>query len=59
MIDLSKPDEQPSVDEFLGTKPQPRWRRTMKFWLPALGLVLLVLAIAQCTALGRNRRRAA
>jgi len=47
--DTSNPAEQPSVDEFLGTKPVPRWRRTMKFWLPALGLALLILAIAQCT----------
>ena len=49
MNDTSNPAEQPSVDEFLGTKPVPRWRRTMKFWLPALGLALLILAIAQCT----------
>jgi HlyD family secretion protein len=38
------------VDEFLGSKPQPRWRRWMKFWLPALVLVVLVLVIARCTA---------
>ncbi len=37
-------DAQPSVDEFLGTKPRPRWRRTMKYWLPAL-IVLLLLAL--------------
>ena len=49
MIDLSKPDEQPSVDEFLGTKPRPRWRRWMKYWLPGLIVVLLILGIAQCT----------
>ena len=36
------------MDEFLGTKPRPKWRRTMKFWLPALILVILVLAISQC-----------
>jgi HlyD family secretion protein len=48
--DTSNPAEQPSVDEFLGTKPQPRWRRTMKYWLPGIGVVLLILAIAQCTA---------
>lgn len=41
--------EQPSVDEFLGTKPVPRWRRWMKYWLPGIGLLLLVLAIAQCS----------
>lgn len=38
----------PSVDEFLGTRPRPRWRRWMKFWLPALILLVLVLAIARC-----------
>jgi HlyD family secretion protein len=32
------------VDEFLGTKPRPRWRRTMKYWLPAL-IVALILAL--------------
>lgn len=41
--------EQPSVDEFLGTKPAPRWRRWMKYWLPGIGILLLVLVIAQCT----------
>ena len=32
----------PSVDEFLGSETKPRWRRWMKYWLPAI--VLLVLA---------------
>lgn len=41
--------EQPSVDEFLGTKPVPRWRRWMKYWLAGIGLLLLVLVIAQCS----------
>lgn len=56
MTDLTKAsapvatEEAPSVDEFLGTKPRPRWRRWMKYWLPALGLVLLVLTVMQCTA---------
>ena len=31
-----------SVDEFLGSETKPRWRRWMKYWLPAV--VLLVLA---------------
>jgi HlyD family secretion protein len=48
--DTSNPADQPGVDEFLGTKPVPRWRRTMKYWLPGIGVVLLVLAIAQCSA---------
>ena len=43
-------DQAPSVEEFLGTKPRPRWRRWMKFWLPALLLLVVVLGIAQCTA---------
>ena len=50
MNDKSIAAEQPSVDEFLGTKPRPRWRRWMKYWLPALVIVLLILGIAQCTA---------
>ncbi|HSJ78628.1 MAG TPA: efflux RND transporter periplasmic adaptor subunit [Erythrobacter sp.] len=44
MNETTTPPEQPSVDEFLGTKPRPRWRRTMKYWLPAL-IVALVLAL--------------
>ncbi|MFL0672313.1 MAG: efflux RND transporter periplasmic adaptor subunit [Erythrobacter sp.] len=50
MNDTSNPAGQPSVDEFLGTKPQPRWRRTMKYWLPGIGVVLLILTIARCSA---------
>ncbi|GGB75935.1 efflux RND transporter periplasmic adaptor subunit [Blastomonas aquatica] len=50
MNETSNLAEQPSVDEFLGTKPAPRWRRWMKYWLPGLVIVLLVLAIAQCTS---------
>ncbi len=50
MIDTSKaPEQQPGVDEFLGTKPRPRWRRWMKYWLPGLAVVLLVLTVVQCT----------
>ena len=50
MNDTSNPVGQPSVDEFLGTKPKPLWRRTMKYWLTGIGVVLLILLIAQCTA---------
>ncbi|WP_324074316.1 MAG: efflux RND transporter periplasmic adaptor subunit [Erythrobacter sp.] len=50
MNDTSTPADQPSVDEFLGTKPVPAWRRTMKYWLPGIALVLLILVIAKCTA---------
>jgi len=48
--DTSKLAEAPSVDDFLGTKPRPRWRRWMKYWLPALVVALLIVGIAQCTA---------
>lgn len=50
MNEASNPAEAPNVDEFLGSKPRPRWRRWMKFWLPGVVLVLLVLGIARCTA---------
>ena len=50
MNEASNPAEEPSVDEFLGTKPRPLWRRWMKFWLPGLILVVLVLVMAKCTA---------
>ena len=36
--------EQPeTVEEFLGVEQRPRWRRWMKYWLPALVILLLVL----------------
>lgn len=41
-------DAPENIDEFLGTKPRPRWRRWMKFWLPGIILLVLILAIAQC-----------
>lgn len=46
---VDNPAEAPGVDEFLGTKPVPRWRRWMKYWLPGLVIVLLILGIAQCS----------
>lgn len=46
---VDNPAEAPGVDEFLGTKPVPRWRRWMKYWLPGLFIVLLILGIAQCS----------
>ncbi len=50
MSDITDSAAQPeTVDEFLGDKPRPRWRRWMKFWLPALIIVLLILAISTCT----------
>ena len=39
----------PEIEDFLGVKPVPRWRRWMKFWLPALILLVLLLIVAQCT----------
>lgn len=49
MTDTTVVGEPGTIDEFLGTKPRPRWRRWMKFWLPALIVVLLVAAIATCS----------
>lgn len=50
MNEASNPAQAPNVDEFLGSKPRPRWRRWMKYWLPGLVLVLLALGIARCSA---------
>lgn len=36
-----------SVDQFLGEKERPRWRRWAKYWVPALVLLLLILAVSQ------------
>ncbi|WP_296718056.1 efflux RND transporter periplasmic adaptor subunit [Erythrobacter sp.] len=49
MNETGNPAEQPNVDEFLGTKPKPRWRRTMKYWLPGLIILALILTIVQCS----------
>ena len=35
--------EPETVEEFLGVEQRPRWRRWMKYWLPALVILLLVL----------------
>lgn len=40
---------QPSVEEFLGEKERPRWRRWAKYWVPVLVILLLVLAVTQCS----------
>jgi len=42
-------DEPESVEEFLGEKKRPRWRRWMKFWLPALIVLALILGISTCS----------
>lgn len=44
------PPEQ--LDVFLGTKPRPRWRLWMKYWLPALIVLSLILTIATCSGDG-------
>ena len=38
-----------TIEDFLGTRQKPRWRRWAKFWIPALILLIVVLAIAQCS----------
>lgn len=36
------------LDDFLGSKPAPRWRRWLKWALVALGVVLLALLVRSC-----------
>lgn len=36
----------PEIEEFLGVKAVPRWRRTMIYWLPALLLLALILVFS-------------
>jgi HlyD family secretion protein len=48
MSDTVPADRSGDIDEFLGEKPRPRWRRWMKFWLPALIVVALALAVSRC-----------
>ena len=42
MNDVST-QEPENVEEFLGAKKRPRWRRWAKYWVPALVVLLLVL----------------
>jgi len=37
------------LDDFLGTTSPPRWRRWMKYWLPAIGVLLVLFAVATCS----------
>ena len=47
MNDVSTPPVE-TIDEFLGTTEQPRWRRWAKYWIPALlVLVLVIIVIAE------------
>lgn len=39
----------PSVEEFLGEKERPWWRRKLKWIIGGVVLLLLVLAVAQCS----------
>jgi len=36
------------IDEFLGVKPQPAWRRYLKWGVAALVLLVLILLLAHC-----------
>ncbi len=38
-----------SVEEFLGEKERPRWRRWAKYWVPALIVLLLVFGVSRCS----------
>lgn len=40
---------EPSIEEFLGAKTRPRWRRWAKYWIPALLLIVIILAVARCS----------
>ena len=41
-----------NLDDFLGVKPQPAWRRRLKWPLIALGVVLLALLVWRLTSGG-------
>jgi HlyD family secretion protein len=34
-----------TIDEFLGTTEQPRWRRWAKYWVPALLVLILLIVV--------------
>lgn len=37
------------LDQLLGAAPRARWRRWMKYWLPALLVIVTIFAVATCT----------
>lgn len=42
------------LDEFLGATQRPRWRRWMKYWLPALLVILVLLGVSTCSGGGNE-----
>lgn len=44
--DMAPPE---NIDAFLGQKTRPRWQRWMKFWLPAVIILLLILLVSTCS----------
>lgn len=49
MTDTNQAESPQDIDEFLGAEARPRWRRWMKYWLPALVVLMLILGVAQCS----------
>ena len=47
MIDIGTAPQE--LDDFLGAKPRPKWRRWMKYWLPAALILVILLAMATCS----------
>ncbi|MEL0155876.1 efflux RND transporter periplasmic adaptor subunit [Sphingopyxis sp.] len=47
MIDTGTAPQE--LDDFLGAKPRPKWRRWMKYWLPAALILVILLAMATCS----------
>lgn len=47
MTDATK-DEPEDLDEFLGANAPPRWRRWAKYWVPAVAVLVLLLAVSRC-----------
>ena len=48
MTDTTEASAPEKLDEFLGAEQRPRWRRWMKYWLPALVVLMLVFAVSTC-----------
>lgn len=44
MNDVATPPVE-TIDEFLGTTEQPRWRRWAKYWIPALLVLILIIVV--------------
>jgi HlyD family secretion protein len=47
--------EEQGVEDFLGMPEKPAWKRLMKFWLPGILVVFIILLISTCSFSGGTK----